>query len=124
VREDRSPEIRADQWGQIDVDGLGSFRDAKLWPGGGRAWDWNETGTQHEPGIQPSDIEELLTHDPEVIVLSCGRERRLRTCPETLSALREHGVEVIHDETSIAISLYNRLAAEGRRVAALIHSTC
>jgi hypothetical protein len=68
-------------------------------------------------------MEELLTHDPDVVVLSRGRERKLQTCPETLSKLSEHGVEVIRDETSIAIDHYNRLAAEGRRVAALIHST-
>ena len=50
-----------------------------------REWDWNETGTQHDPGIQPADVDELLAHDPEVIVLSRGRELRLQTQPQTLA---------------------------------------
>jgi hypothetical protein len=121
---DRSPEVRASGWGQVEVEGLGRLRDAKLWPGGGRAWDWNETGTQHHPGIQPADVEELLEHDPEIVVLSRGRQLRLETCPETLSQLEVRHIEVVQDETGAAIEIYNRLAAEGRRVAALLHTTC
>ena len=34
---------------------MGSGKDFKLYPGGGREWDWNETGTRHVPGIQPGD---------------------------------------------------------------------
>jgi hypothetical protein len=120
----RSPEIRDHGWGYVEVEGLGRLRDAKLWPGGGRAWDWNETGTEHQPGIQPADVEELLQHGPEVVVLSRGRQLRLETSPETLTLLTDHDVEVAREETGAAIDEYNRLAAEGRRVAALLHTTC
>ena len=119
-----SPRIGRHGWGEIDVDGLGSLRDAKLWPGGGRAWDWNETGTRHRPGIQPADVAELLEHNPEVVVLSRGRQRKLHACPETLALLEARGVEIVREETAAAIDAYNRFAASGRRVAALIHTTC
>lgn len=114
----------ANGWGHVEVEGIGRLRDAKLWPGGGRAWDWNETGTQHNPGIQPADIEELLEHDPEVVVLSRGRQCRLVTCPETFSQLEARHLEVVQDETGAAIERYNRLVADGKRVAALLHTTC
>ncbi len=42
----RSPKVLRIEWGQMDVEGVGSGKDFKLWPGGGRSWDWNETGTQ------------------------------------------------------------------------------
>jgi hypothetical protein len=116
--------VLAHTWGELEVDGLGTYGDAKVWPGGGREWDWAETGTHHRPGIQPADVEELLTYEPEVIVLSRGRELRLEVCPETWSMLKAHGVEVINEETSRAISMYNDLVAGNRRVAALLHSTC
>jgi hypothetical protein len=119
-----SPRIVSHEWGRIEVETIGRLRDAKLWPGGGREWDWDETGTRHEPGIQPSDLDELLTHEPEVVVLSRGRELRLQTMTETMALLRDQSIEVVHDETSRAIDAYNRFAAEGRRVAALLHSTC
>jgi hypothetical protein len=111
-------------WGHIEVEGIGELRDAKLWPGGGRAWDWNETGTRHRPGIQPADVAELLAHEPEVVVLSRGRQRRLQTCAETLTLLEERNVECVREETSAAIDEYNRLVTEGARVAALLHTTC
>ena len=119
-----SPKVLKDTWGELVIDGLGIHRDAKLWPGGGREWDWTETGTHHQPGIQPADLEELLTSEPEVVVLSRGRELRLGACPETLTLLRSQGIELIFEETSVAILRYNELATGYRRVAALLHSTC
>lgn len=120
----RSPRVLSDSWGNLEVEDLGTLRDAKLWPGGGRAWDWNETGTRHEPGIQPADLDDLLVHDLEIVVLSRGREERLQTCVATFAALEERGIGVAWHETSAAIEVYNTLASQGTRVAALLHSTC
>jgi hypothetical protein len=72
-----SPRVLKHTWGELDIEGSGKHGDAKLWPGGARERDWTETVTHHHPGIQPSDLEELLTHDPEVVVLSRGRELKL-----------------------------------------------
>jgi len=116
--------VLANAWGHLDVEGLGQLKDAKLWPGGGREWDWTESGTQHHPGIQPADVLELLHHDPVVIVLSRGRELRLETMTETLDELAQRGIQVIWEETGEAIDAYNDLAVGGTRVAALLHSTC
>jgi len=43
----RSPRIVEISWGHLEVEGLGAGKDFKLYPGGGRPWDWNETGTWH-----------------------------------------------------------------------------
>ncbi|MCA1843402.1 MAG: Mth938-like domain-containing protein [Actinobacteria bacterium] len=119
-----SPLVACDGWGFVEVEGVGRLRDAKLWPGGGRGWDWNETGTHHQPGIQPGDLAELLDHSPDVVVLSRGRELRLETSPEAVALLEGRGIEAVQVETGSAIETYNRLAGEGRRVAALLHTTC
>ena len=119
-----SPKISAISWGRMDVDGLGAGKDFKLWPGGGRPWDWNETGTRHDPGIQPADVEELLRQGSEVIVLSRGQELRLRTRPATLSLLRRRGIDVHVEETKAAVKRYNDLAEQGVPVGGLFHSTC
>jgi hypothetical protein len=118
-----SPPIERIKWGVVDVAGLGRFKDVKLWPGGGRAWDWNETGTRHVPGIQSVDCEELLEHGARVIVLSRGMDLVLQTCPETLAHLAKLGVEVHVEETRAAVELYNRLRGSVP-VGCLIHSTC
>lgn len=118
-----SPLITSISWGRTEVEGFGRFKDVKLWPGGGRAWDWAETNTSHRPGIQPGDVAELLVHGCEVIVLSRGMVGALGVCPETLELLRERGIEVHMERTETAVALYNRLAGS-RPVGGLFHSTC
>jgi hypothetical protein len=108
----------------MEVDGVGSGRDYKLYPGGGREWDWKETDTHHVPGIQPADVEELLDHGSTVIVLSRGMDLALRTAPETCEFLQARGVPYHIEETKAAVELYNRLAAAGEQVGGLFHSTC
>jgi hypothetical protein len=118
----RSPRITRVSWGRLEVED-DSFKDAKLFPGGSREWDWNETGTRHVPGIQPSDVEELLEHGATVVVLSRGFDERLRVLPETLRMLEDEGVPVHVEQTEEAVRLYNELR-EHEKVGALIHSTC
>ncbi|WP_432839421.1 Mth938-like domain-containing protein [Dactylosporangium sp. CA-092794] len=118
-----SPRILSIVWGRIEVDGLGTVKDLKAWPGGGRAWDWSETGTSHSPGIQPADVAELLDAGATVVVLSRGMEERLEVAPETLELLDKAGVEVHVAETTEAVELYNDLAATAA-VGGLFHSTC
>ena len=117
-----SPRVTDLAWGRLEVEGT-TFKDAKLFPGGARAWDWNETGTNHEPGIQPADVEELLERGATTVVLSKGFHERLGVTPETLRMLEERGVAAHVRQTEEAIRLYNELR-ETEKVGALIHSTC
>ena len=67
-QEKRSPRIVRISWGRMEVERLGAGKDFKLYPGGGRAWDWAETGTMHSPGIQPADVEDLLARGATTVV--------------------------------------------------------
>ncbi len=119
-----SPRIRRVAWGRIEVEGVGApYKDAKLWPGGSREWDWNETGTRHDPGIQPADVRELLAHGATTIVLSRGVQRRLQVRPDTLELLEVEGVTAHVLPTGEAVRLYNELR-EREAVGGLFHSTC
>lgn len=122
-REPSSPRITGFSWGRLDVDGDRSFKDAKLFPGGAREWNWRETGTAHDPGIQPADVEELLEHGADVVVLSKGVMERLRICPETLEMLKNRGVAAHVLQTEEAVRQYNELQRR-HRVGGLFHSTC
>ena len=120
----QSPTINHISWGRMEVDGVGVGKDFKLWPGGGRAWDWRETGTHHVPGIQPTDVEELLGNGSQTIVLSRGMWKKLRTCQETLDLLGERNIPVHIAETKAAAKIYNDLVSDGQAVGGLFHSTC
>jgi hypothetical protein len=119
-----SPRVEHLSWGLLRVEGADRpYKDAKLFPGGSREWDWRETGTSHVPGIQPADVQELIDRGATVVVLSSGMLNALRTRPETLRLLEANGVEWRVARTGEAVRLYNELR-ESRPVAALIHSTC
>jgi hypothetical protein len=119
-----SPQITHIAWGEMSVEGIGAGKDFKLYPGGGRAWDWGETNTRHVPGIQPSDVEELVENGAKIIILSRGILLKLQTCPETISYLEKEGVEFHTMETKLGVELYNHLAQQGQLVGGLFHSTC
>jgi hypothetical protein len=120
----QSPKITHVSWGNIEVDGIGAGRDFKLYPGGGRAWDWKETDTHHVPGIQFADVQEILANGSAVVVLSRGMLLALRTARETVELLERRGVPYHIKETKAAVKLYNRLAEAGQQVGGLFHSTC
>jgi hypothetical protein len=123
-QETRSPKITHLSWGRLEVEGQdGPFKDAKLFPGGAREWDWKETGTDHRPGIQPADVEELLERGATAVVLGKGFYERLQVRRETLQKLEERNVTAHVEQTEEAVRLYNELS-ESERVGALIHSTC
>lgn len=119
-----SPRIDRLTWGRMEIAQVGVGKDFKLWPGGGREWDWSETGTRHVPGIQPADVEELLAHECQTVVLSRGMLLRLQTAPETLELLERRHVHVHVVESRKAAEIYNSLAERGEPVGGLFHSTC
>ncbi|NIR50395.1 hypothetical protein GWO43_17955 [candidate division KSB1 bacterium] len=120
----RSPKITQLSWGHVEVEGKEDrYKDAKLFPGGSREWDWRETGTEHVPGIQPADVDELLEHGAKVVVLSKGIYERLQVPPETLQMLKDKGIDTHVLQTEKAVELYNELTEKGP-VGGLFHSTC
>jgi hypothetical protein len=118
-----SPRILGVSWGHMEVESLGAGKDFKLYPGGGREWDWSETGMSHSPGIQPGDVEELLAYGATAIVLSQGMDKRLQVDPATLEYLERQIIEVHIAGTLEAAQIYNELA-DTVPVAGLFHSTC
>ncbi|MBU0528816.1 hypothetical protein KKF86_03555 [bacterium] len=118
-----SPKISKLSWGKIEIDGKRVFKDVKLFPGGCRKWDWGETGTSHSPGIQYSDVIELIKNGAKVIILSRGVLGRLKTQKGLVEKLESNGFIVYILKTKEAVGLYNELS-KSEAVGALMHTTC
>ena len=119
----RSPQITHLSWARLEVEGYPTFKDAKIFPGGAREWDWRETGTHHVPGIQPADVTELIEHGAETVILSKGIWQRLQVCPETLKLLAHRGIAVEVLQTEAAVQRFNELRKTAP-IGGLFHSTC
>ena len=119
----RSPRILELSWGRIRVEGLGVGKDFKLFPGGGRLWDWSLSGTQHEPGILRGDVDDLINNGATVVVLARGMEELLQVPVATVEYLETRAITVHVASTREAVRIYNELA-ETTTVGGLFHSTC
>ena len=120
----RSPRITNVAWGCLEVEGEAEpYKDAKLFPGGSREWNWRDTNTSHHPGIQIADLQELLDHGAKVVVLSRGMVECLHVPRETLDFLQEQQIAVHVLPTQHAVALYNKLA-QTELVGGLFHTTC
>ncbi|XP_046891784.1 mth938 domain-containing protein isoform X3 [Hypomesus transpacificus] len=139
-----SPEIASLSWGHMKVKGCSSaYKDCKVWPGGSRAWDWRETGTnvirlsclnaynlslfgllKHHPWVQPADLEEVLQKGVNTLVIGRGMNEALQVPSSTLDFVRQKGVEVKVLQTEQAVAEYNNLVGQGVKVGGVFHSTC
>jgi hypothetical protein len=121
----RPPRVTGLEWGRLEVEGSPeAYKDAKLWPGGSRGWDWNETGTRHAPGVQLADVQEILERGVRAVVIGRGMHGRLEVPDATREALAERGVELHAAVTPEAVETYHRLMEEAPEVGALFHTTC
>jgi hypothetical protein len=110
--------------GRLEVEGkLEPYKDAKLFPGGSRDWNWRDTGTSHQLGIQIADVQELLDHGAKVVVLSRGMAECLRVRRETLEFLEKRQIVTHVLPTRQAVALYNKLA-QTQLVGGVFHTTC
>lgn len=119
-----SPKILSVGWGKMEIENLGEGKDFKLWPGGGRPWDWSEFGTKHTRGIQVDDVKELIEKGAKVIVLTRGVMFRLRVPERTKAYIEDHNIEVVVAATKQGVKIYNEYVEKNIPVAGLFHSTC
>ncbi|KAM9320563.1 mth938 domain-containing protein [Gastrophryne carolinensis] len=118
-----SPEISKISWGSMKV-GAQVYKDCKVWPGGSRTWNWRETGTNHHPGVQPADVEEVVKKGAKTMVIGRGMSEALQVPASTLEYIRAQGLEVLVFQTEKAVQEYNNLASQGVKVGGVFHSTC
>ena len=67
---------------------------------------------------------EVLFERPEVIVVALGTESCVRIDPEVLKFDEAKDIDIRDRPTELAISDFNELVREGKRVVAYIHVTC
>lgn len=134
--------ILTQSWGKItaydpETGKSQTFRDIQAWPGGAREWNWQHHDTHHHPGMQAADVEEirdrmeaLETVDDlpmDNVLLSQGVEGNLGVQAEAKKA----AISLAKDQSSLKtlktealIKLWNEDVKAGKKVAAVIHSTC
>ena len=107
------------QFGEIVVNGKKYTSDVIIFPDGVRDNWWRKTGHQ----LCLDDIAEVLTENPEVLVVGTGASGLVKLLPEVRQAVDAKGIELIVEATDNACHTYNQFCRSRRAVAAL-HLTC
>lgn len=81
-----------------------------------------EFGTTHK--ICHAEGEKLLEAQPEYIIIGDGFKGVMKVEPEVKDKLQKTGVKILILHSPAACDKYNELVRQGRRVNALIHTTC
>jgi len=70
------------------------------------------------------EIEALLSNNPEIIIIGTGQNGAMVVDDESAKKLKAKSSELIVAKTPEAIEIYNDRIKKGKKVNALIHTTC
>lgn len=115
-----SPLIDHVEDGDIELVNGKHFKDAVLFPGGSHSWDCKSIGREDEISVE--DVNELLEHNADILVLSECKDGKIPVSLETVKMLMNKGVKVYIRNTETAVRIYNKLAKRHKHVGAIIHS--
>ena len=79
-------------------------------------------GTDHQIGDWEASA--LLAGSPKYIIIGTGFYGVLQVQPEVLQKLKNSAAEILVLHSPTAANKYNELIGQGRKVNALIHTTC
>ncbi|UCD31520.1 MAG: Mth938-like domain-containing protein [Desulfobacterales bacterium] len=107
-------------FGQITINGISYTSDIKITQGRVIPSWWRQSG--HQVGIE--DIQDILDTKPEILVLGKGEPGMMSSKGSLREWLSQKNIGLIEEKTAKAVQTFNRLLAEGKKVAAGFHLSC
>ncbi len=74
--------------------------------------------------LHTEDIADILDASVEILVIGTGEYGNVKVTAEVSEAASQRGIELISAPTKEAVSTFNNLKAQGKRVAGAFHLTC
>ena len=107
------------RFGQIVISGKKYSSDVVIFPD--RVSDnwWRKSG--HELCVE--DIAEVMTENPEVLIVGTGDSGLVKVLPEVEQAAQAQGIKLIVANTDKACNTYNQLS-HSQKIVAVLHLTC
>ena len=74
--------------------------------------------------VQTADLDAVLKHKPDVLVLGQGQPGQMKASPELHRHLQAEGIDLIQKPTQEAVEVFNRRLDQGEHVCGGFHLTC
>lgn len=110
--------IESYSFGRITIKGE-DFEDIKIISEKILPWHFIENHT-----VTEQDIVDLFEENPDYIIIGTGASGLVYVKNEVIKKIEEKGIKLIIENTKKACEEFNNLKKEGKRVNAILHSTC
>jgi hypothetical protein len=114
----KSPRIESALFGTFIIDGNKYEGDIVV------SWNGEVRDRQKTHDFTGSEMNGILMSQPDVVVVGTGYSNMLKVAHDAEVAARLEGVDVVVKKTTDAVQEYNKLARLGKKVVAVLHSTC
>jgi len=74
--------------------------------------------------IYAEDIDDILYSTAEILVVGTGAYGGMKLTEEATRAIKGRGIELVAVPTKEAVTIFNTLHGQGKRVAGAFHLTC
>jgi hypothetical protein len=106
-------------FGKITIEGMTYTSDVIIYPEKVNASWWRKQGHN----LEIDDLVDILTAEPEVLVVGTGAMGMMKVPKETIAHLQSKGIEVHVARTGEAVEIFNKLQKDKVAIAAF-HLTC
>ena len=107
------------RFGLVVINGKKYTSDVIIFPDRVRSEWWRKIG--HELCLE--DVAEVLTEEPEVLIVGTGAYDLMRVLPEAKQGIEAQGIKLIVETTDKACHTYNHLC-RSQKVVAVLHISC
>ena len=104
----------------MTVDGQRYTNDLKIIDGRISSNWWRRSGHR----LSSDDITDVLSARPDILVVGTGYAGAMRIPDDLRKLLENRNIRLIAEKTASASETFNRLLAEGNKVAGAFHLTC
>ena len=110
--------VDAGKWGEVKIDGKSYFSDMYVY------WDGRTEARKKGHLFDMDEFVKLLQKDPGIIVIGMGHNGIVKVPDEVLQMAENKKIELFMEKTPQAAEVFNAFVKEGKRVIAVLHSTC
>jgi hypothetical protein len=109
--------IDSTRFGEVVIDGRTYFSDVTLY------WDGTIEHREKDIIIDMDELSHILEKKIDIIVIGTGQEGTLGLMDNVRQLLADRKIRIFELKSPDAIEIFNSFASQGKRVAAIIHTT-
>jgi len=110
--------IEFERFGELKIDGRIYYSDMMVW------WDGEREFVEKGHLIDMKLFTRLIRKKPEMVVIGGGQQGRVKIPDDVRSLAGSSKIKLFWEPSDKAVDIFNAMARTGKKVAALVHTTC